>query len=326
MKMFESFLADRMYDYLAWRQSLGYKLYPSKKHLRLLDQYLVDAKADTDALLRPLFFVAFRDTICASAAAVNTTMARLADFFQFLTGRGYCSQNPLADIPALPQQNLYIPFVFTSAQTDQLLTLICAGLRRNETHFLIDMAIYLANVLLARCGLRISEPLALKRTDYRPKQATIYIRKTKFSKDRLIPVEKAVASQIDNYLCLRQQLLNDDANPYLLAGRNQKKLYAKQIRKVFYQAAEDMGLRREKQVIANMTFGRAVPHSLRHSFAINTLKRIRDRGGSAQHALPVLATYMGHCKYQYTAAYLKLSDPQHLTALIDFAKSLKKGL
>lgn len=323
MKIFESFLSDRMNDYIAWRQSLGYDPNPSKKHLRLLDKYLTDTKADLDAVLRPVFFISLRKKIGASPATVNATITGLNDFFRFLTSRGYCSTNPLADIPALPQKGLYIPFVFTSTQTDQLLAALCATLRQNEKYFLIDMAIYLAIVLLARCGMRIREPLHLKLTDYRPQEATVYIRKTKFSKDRLIPVEKAVAAQIDNYLSLRKHLSNSDTNSYLLAGRKQKKLYEKQIRKVFYQAVEHIGLRREKQTVGNMTFGGAVPHSLRHSFATNTLKRIRERGESAQHALPVLATYMGHCKYQYTAAYLKLSDPEHLTELIDFAKSLK---
>jgi site-specific recombinase XerD len=259
----------------------------------------------------------------ASAATANATTMGLRDFFQFLTRQDYCPTNPLADIPALPEKALYIPFVFTSPQTDRLLNVICSGLRQTEKHFLVDMAIYLAIVLLARCGMRIREPIALMLTDYRPQEATLYIRKTKFSKDRLIPIENAVASQIDNYLSLRKRLLSCDPNPYLLAGRRQIKLYEKQIRKVFYQAVESIGLHRAKQSMGNMTFGAPVPHSLRHSFAINTLKRIRDRGGSPQNALPVLSAYMGHCKYQYTAAYLKLSDPEHLTELIDFAKSLR---
>ncbi len=70
-----------------------------------------------------------------------------------------------------------------------------------------------------------------------------------------------------------------------------------------------------------MIFGSPTPHSLRHAFAINTLKRIRERGKSAQQALPVLAAYMGHRKYQYTAAYLKVEDPKHIEGLISFSKS-----
>jgi len=62
-------------------------------------------------------------------------------------------------------------------------------------------------------------------------------------------------------------------------------------------------------------------YSLRHSFAINTLNKIKARGESPQHALPVLATYMGHRKYQYTGAYLKVKDAKHRAGLIEFVKS-----
>jgi len=45
------------------------------------------------------------------------------------------------------------------------------------------------------------------------------------------------------------------------------------------------------------------------------------RGISPQRALPVLATYMGHLKYQYTAAYLKVKDAGDIAGLISFTKS-----
>ena len=51
------------------------------------------------------------------------------------------------------------------------------------------------------------------------------------------------------------------------------------------------------------------------------VKRIKDQGGSTQHALPVLAAYMGHRKYHYTHAYLKVSDAKHVAGLIAFSKS-----
>jgi len=35
----------------------------------------------------------------------------------------------------------------------------------------------------------------------------------------------------------------------------------------------------------------------------------------------VLAAYMGHRKYQYTGAYLKVKDAKHLSGLIEFARS-----
>ncbi len=80
------------------------------------------------------------------------------------------------------------------------------------------------------------------------------------------------------------------------------------------------------RIIDNMRFGAPTPHSLRHSFAINTLKRIKDKGKSPQQALPILSVYMGHSKYRYTAVYLKLTDAEHRRHLVDFTISRQAEL
>ncbi len=180
---------------------------------------------------------------------------------------------------------------------------------------------YLAILLLARCGMRISEPLRLLLTHYRRDEGTIYIEKTKFRKDRLIPMPISVMTEIENYLSLRKSLMPLDKNPYLLAGKGQKGLTDPQVRTLFHRRVKEIGLAGSKQTIGNVTFGYPTPHSLRHAFAINTLKRIKDRRESTQHALPVLAAYMGHRKYQYTHAYLKVTDAKHIAGLIAFSKS-----
>ena len=87
------------------------------------------------------------------------------------------------------------------------------------------------------------------------------------------------------------------------------------------RAVKAIGFDQPRRQHADMTFGAPTPHSLRHAFAINTLKRIREAGKDPQHALPVLAAYMGHRKYQYTAAYLKVGDPNDVKGLVEFAKS-----
>jgi integrase len=226
----------------------------------------------------------------------------------------------LQDIPSLPKTH-FVPFVFSPEQIDQLLTAVCKRLRKTKYSYLKDLSQYMAILLMARCGLRISEPLRMMRHHYRQKEKTLYIEKTKFKKDRLIPVPMAVATEMENYLAVRNSLLRNDHNPYFLAGFNQKALNQNTLRLGFRRAVKDIGLNRVKQTAGNITFGAPVPHSLRHSFAINTLKQIKDRGGSRQHALPVLATYMGHRKYQSTSAYLKVSDAKDVSGLIEFAKS-----
>ena len=92
---------------------------------------------------------------------------------------------------------------------------------------------------------------------------------------------------------------------------------------VFYPAVADIGLAVKRQVIGNKNFSAPTVHSLRHSFAVNTLKQIKQRGGSAQNALPVLAAYMGHSEYKHTIKYLKMMDAEHRENLFHFVASRK---
>jgi integrase len=228
------------------------------------------------------------------------------------------ANNPLRDIPAL-KENTIVPFVFCPEQVDQLLSLICSRIRKTKGRFLTDLALYLSVLLLARCGMRISEPIGLLHHHYRREDATIYIEKTKFRKDRLIPVPKDVITQIENYLSVRQALRHHDDNPYLLAGRKHKPLSDSQVRYLFRKALKDVGLDQPRRVLGNVSFSQPAPHSLRHSFAVNTLKRIKERGQSAQNALPVLAAYMGHSDYKHTSVYLRVADALSRENLVDFA-------
>jgi integrase len=175
--------------------------------------------------------------------------------------------------------------------------------------------------MLARCGMRINEPFRLHQDHYRADEGSVYIQRTKFRKDRLIPVPKAALTQIENYLAARRALCPEDQNPYLLAGKKLGPITDYHIRNIFHRAVKDIRLSRPKQVIGNITFGKPTPHSLRHGFAIDTLNQIRARRNCPQQALPILATYMGHRKYQYTAAYLKVKDAKDISGLIAFTKS-----
>jgi site-specific recombinase XerD len=295
---------------------MGYATTGSRSDLHTFDRYLVDRGADWNALT-PSFFLQMRSDLPTQPVTVNKLLTTLRAFFLFLMRRGYVDQSPLQDVPLL-RENITVPFIFSPQQTNELIAAVGKTVRRKENCFLTDMAMYLALLLLARCGLRISEPLKLLRHHYRKDDRTIYIEKTKFKKDRLIPLPKAVSQQIDNYLSVRQALKPDDQNPYLLAGKNQGPLKDYQVRFLFHRVVRDMGLTQKRRVVGNMNFSQPIPHALRHSFAINTLRTIIERKESPQEALPVLAAYLGHKKYHYSAVYLKVADAKSRNDLLDF--------
>jgi len=319
-KSLESFMAPQLKQFAAYRKQLGYEPDSIRSVMLDFDRYLQKQAVSDPNQLTPAFFLKLRVTIHEDPNTVNRVLSGLRALFAFLVRQGLYTQNPLDDIPARGQR-YFVPFIFTIPQTDQLLQAVCKTIRHHPRYFLFDVALYLSIFLMARCGLRINEPLGLQQENYRSDEGTIYIEKTKFRKDRLIPLPVAVRKEIDDYLKLRQLFAGDDHNPYLLARKKQLGLHENPVRNVFHWAVKAIGIRQDRQIIGDMTFGKPVPHSLRHSFAINTLTQIKARGQNPQHALPVLAAYMGHRKYQYTGAYLKVNHATDRSGLIEFAKS-----
>lgn len=320
MSPFESVMAKYLADYAVYRKQRGYAQDAIHWPLVSFDRYLKANNVSWEQLQQPVFFLQLRATMRQHPNTTNRMLSNLRSLFDYLVRRQIVATNPLKDIPPVPER-YFVPFVFSPEQTDQLLQSICETIRRDPTNFIFDQGVYLAVVMLTRCGMRINEPLRLCRHHYRPDEGSLYIERTKFRKDRLIPLPKAVVTELDNYLAARKACCPGDQHPYLLAGRNGQPLKAQRVRTVFHRAVEAIGLRQPRRTMGNMTFGSPVPHSLRHSYAINTLNRIKARGISPQQALPVLAAYMGHRKYQYTAAYLKVKDAGDLAGLIDFTKS-----
>jgi integrase len=319
-KMFESFMAPQLKQFTAYRKQLGYEPDGIRSVLLDFDRYLQKRAVPDLTHLTPAFFLKLRASIHEDPNTVNRVLSGLRALFAFLVRQGLYTQNPLDDIPARGQR-YFVPFIFTMPQTDQLLQAVCQTIRHQPRYFLFDVALYLSILLMARCGMRINEPLRLQRDHYRPDEGTVYIEKTKFRKNRLIPLPKDGQKELDDYLRLRQLFGADNQSPYLLASKKQRGFHENQVRYVFHRAVDAIGIREQRQIIGDMTFGKPVPHSLRHSFAINTLTQIKARGQNPQHALPVLAAYMGHRKYQYTGAYLKVNHAADRNGLIEFAKS-----
>jgi integrase len=317
MNKFESFLAQQLEQYVIYRHKLGYAMKASLSHLKTFDGYLKQKQAD-EVLLPPSFFMRLQADLKIEPRSVNRIVASVRVFFNYLVRTGAYSQNPLKDIPYLPENDI-MPFIFSPQQVNHLLSAVSARIRKvSRGKYLMDLSCYMAVVLLARCGLRISEPLRLRLNHYRFDEKTIYIEKTKFKKDRLIPLPRSAATELENYLAVRRRLLGDGVNQYLLANYTGRGLNDNRVRLVFHRAISDIGLDQRRQVIGNVNISSPTPHSMRHSFAVNTLKRVKERGKSAQNALPVLATYMGHSEYKHTIKYLKVIDAQQRLGLVNF--------
>jgi integrase len=322
MKPFKSFLAKEMANYLRYRQSLGFALRSTTFHLKAFDRYLVLRKPEP-TLLPPSFFLELRADLKLESRSINHILSTVRGLFRYLVRQGLYETNPVEDIPRLPKNEI-VPFLFTDEQVDLLLKTFLKGIRHQQGYFFKDLTYYTVILVIARCGLRISEPLRMKLHHYRPDEKTLYIEKTKFKKDRLIPVPLSVARELENYLAVRGSILKNQDNPFIFTGGKHKAISGNSVLWNFHKAVKKIGLDQPRQVIGTTNFSAPTVHSLRHSWAVNTLKRVQARGRSPQNALPVLATYMGHCEYKYTVKYLKMIDAEKRNQFLEFAVQQKE--
>lgn len=316
MKAFESFLAPKLEEYIEHRLSLGYTNRNIRSVLRSFDNYTKE-NADDWGSFQPKFFIELRKNLKGEPSTVNGVLSGVRTFFQFLMHQGHYPHNPLQDIPPLPLGQ-YFPFIFSSEKVDELLLLIKKRVLSTHENDLEYVSTYMAILLIARCGLRISEPPRILLTHYCQEEGTIYIEKTKFQNNRLIPVPNSALVEINKFLTIRKSLLQYENNPYLLIGQKQKPLSKFDIYHIFHKAVKGIGINQTKLKKANITFGAPVPHSLRHSFAVNTLKSIKERGKSVWDALSILSIYMGHRNMRSTMRYLTVLDAQHRQNIFNF--------
>jgi len=324
MKRFKSFLADHMEDFIEYRLQLGYSIGALVYYLKVFDRYVVE-KNTTWASFNPSFFLEFRASLNYENRSKNMSCRMIKMFFNFLVRKDLIQENPLLEIAQLPK-NQIVPFIFSPEETDLLINGVVKLMRRTAPFYLGDFSAYVSFLLMARCGLRISETLNLLKTNYMPEERTIYIEKTKFKKDRLIPIPKAVVTEINNLLNVRRLFFEKEDNPFLLVKSDQTKIVKSYMDLKFKEVIKYMNLDQPRKIIGTTNFCGPSHHSLRHSFAVNTLKRIKRQGKSPQNALPILAVYMGHCEYKYTTKYLKVLDAKHRRQMLDFSMSMNEAI
>jgi site-specific recombinase XerD len=322
VKRFKSFLDEYIEDFIEYRLQLGYSDKMLLCGLRVLDRYVADINA-TWASFDPLFFIRLRSDLKYENRSINTFFRTFKMFFKYLIRRDMIRENPIQEIAELPE-NQIIPFIFSPEETDLLLETVIKLIRKTERYYLADFSGYISFLLMARCGLRISETFNLLKSNYRPDERTIYIEKTKFKKDRLIPIPKSVSCEINNLLKVRRLFLSADDHTLLLIKGNGKGLVRHYMDRKFNKVISIINLDQPRKIIGATNFSNPTRHSLRHSFAVNTLKRIKQQGKSPQNALPVLAAYMGHSEYKYTTKYLRVLDAEHRRQMLDFSM-LKSG-
>lgn len=227
-------------------------------------------------------WLAYRKRENFAFSSTNRAIAALKNFFKYII-RYHGFTNKAIFSLKNPKQPSSLPRALTQEQTIESLN-EAAILAKSPWLSLRDQALL---YLLYGCGLRISEALSLRIKDLNKDTLVI---KGKGNKERIVPILKTIASQINQYLNICPYNLNNE--DFIFVGKQGKKLdpgvFQRQIRI----------LRNQLNLPESTT-----PHAFRHSFATHIL----NNGGD----LKSIQELLGHKDLTTTQKYTKI-DASHL--------------
>ena len=209
-----------------------------------------------------------------SATSIMRKIASIRGFFKWACTNNVLKINPALTLeqPKVPQK---LPKVMTVEEINNLLNQDLNKLQK----VIIE--------LLYGCGLRVSELVNLKITDYDLKAKFLECT-GKGSKDRMIPLGKKAIEAIKNYLPERDYLLKkfNYQTKQLLINEKGKKVNRQEI----YTFIHEQGKKLHKSIS---------PHTLRHTFATHLIENGAD--------LRVVQELLGHSNVSTTQLYTHIS-------------------
>lgn len=310
---FSSSLADQMVRFIAFKRMQGYDYADGMQRLKRLDSFL-SKEGCTDGMLHAETLNRYcAEMVGLSVSSMTGIQSTARQFSIYLHAFAPESAILPAHIqPRHPRQTRFYPL--SEVQIADIMeaseTLIPkSGIRPHCIRFLIG--------LLYSTGLRISEALALNLRDVNTECATLFVRRGKFRKERLVPMSPSTLEAMAVWLEHRQQYAGSEASAPLFIVRWNKRPSRDQVYRTFRRLCRQCGID-----------GDPPPrlHDLRHNYACRRIALWREEGRDVNALLPVLANAMGHVNFFATQVYLHMDAGSLQQASIKFNTHIKHNL
>jgi integrase len=182
---------------------------------------------------------------------------------------------------------------------EELRTLLIAALTVVPARFSLRReTVHMMLLTLYATGLRAGEASRLCVSDVDLAACTLFVRRTKFFKSRLVPFSAGLADKLRAYLEARAARAPTNAQAPFFINRCGRAFAAPRLSALFHKLVDAVGIPRRTGVRGPCL------HDLRHTFAMDRVLRWYREGADVQSKLPLLATYMGHGSVLATHVYL----------------------
>lgn len=290
-------LSKSLDDYLEVRRALGFKLKGQEHILRGLVG--VAEREGAEYITTELALRWARRPANGAPYTWANRMTPIRLFAAWSKTRDPRTEVPdvgLLTAPARRQQ----PFIFSQQQIADLVheaaKLECKRGMRSSTFSTMFG-------LLGVAGLRISEAVALDRSDVDLQAGLLTIRNTKFSKTRLVPVSESSTVALRRYANLRDRAFRVANSPAFFISERGLRVTVWATRYNFAKVSRAIGLREPAGGYRHGHGPRV--HDLRHSFAVRTMVDWYRAGVDVERELPKLSAYLGHSHINDTYWYIE---------------------
>ena len=290
--------------YISIREALGFQMRAERTLLRDFVHFVESHGVGLPirASLAVEWACALSERRGPGGAAQRLSMAR--GFLTYL--RATIPETEVPDSALVASFRRPKPYLFTP---DQIHTLIQDARQAGPSGALRPHTLSTLIGLLASTGLRVGEALRLTVTDVvlESEPPCLHIRATKFYKSRLVPLHPSTANQLRHYVSVRTALHYDGLSDVFFVSEHGGPLHRSALWRWFTTRCRTLGM-------GSTDAGRRPSLSaLRHSFAVERMRRWYEEGVDVQARLPHLSVYMGHVRPQESYWYVS-ATPELLTA------------
>jgi len=294
---FISPLAERFNEFLNVKLALGYKYESGVNLLKRLDKLCAEFPDGCHSFSKGIVLAWIEKRPMETSTTQQKRIKIAEEFASFLIR---CGDSAYVLPPHKNNhQRSFVPYVFTHEQIEKFFNTVDIQSPHRAYPICNTMYSVLFRILYC-CGLRISEALNLQYEDIDLVQGVLLVKKSKFFKDRLVPMSALLQAVVEKYIPTAK--LHYPENRHLFPSRfSNESIVARVVYSYFRKMLWQSG-------ISHGGKGRGPRlHDFRHTFSVHALQKWIAEGIDVYTALPVLSTYLGHENIRTTQQYLRLT-------------------
>lgn len=279
--MFISIFKDEFDEFIKYKRSMGYQYAKSTINCYArLDKFFYDNKLIKKEINKDLYDKWLTQNNCdISNNYLAIKYSIIKQFCSFLIENSY-ENIYYSDEYNIKYKKEFIPHIYTDNEIRRIFNLL------PNFEFVFEII----TKLLYSTGLRISETLDIELSNVDLNNNKLTVINSKNNVSRIILLSDSMNNLLKEYINSKTYF-----DTKYLFSNNGKKYSYQRFRCFYCKILNDLDIK-------------ARIHDLRHTFAVNSLNQMVEKGYDIYTSLPILSRYMGHKDIKSTEYYLRFIE------------------